>query len=118
MCERFSSGKENDGLAVQARQSRNCTEAISSGEIESDDFVLSYTIEPVMWPKAQTPRLLKLYTIIWNKHLQEMPVSVVIFADRRHRVRCAEQMFAANDDIAAWRDRKVKRTKFRIPHLP
>jgi hypothetical protein len=28
MCERFSSWKENDGLAVQARQSRNCTEAI------------------------------------------------------------------------------------------
>jgi hypothetical protein len=37
---------------------------------------------------------------------QETPVGLVIFADRLYRIRCAERMFAANDDIAAWRDER------------
>ena len=64
--QRLSSWKESHGLAVQAGQPHNRTEAISSFEIESDDFVLSHTVEPDMRPKAQTPRLLKLHAIISN----------------------------------------------------
>ena len=83
-------------LAVQAGQPRYRTEAISRLEIESDDFVLSHTIKPGLRPEAQTPRLLKLYTMFWNKHPHEMPVSVVIFADGRHRISCTEWMLAGN----------------------
>ena len=71
-----------------------------------------------MWPKAETPRLPKPHTVIWNKHPHETPVSVVIFADSRYRIFRTEWMLAANDDIAAWRDRKVKRTELGVCHLP
>jgi len=68
-------------------------------------------MEPGIRPEAQTPWLLKPRTRFWNKHPRETPVSVVIFADRRHRIGRTERMLAAHDDISVWRDRKVKRTK-------
>ena len=71
-----------------------------------------------MRPEAQTPWFLKPRTVFWNKHPRETPVNVVIFADRRHRICCTEWMLAANNDIAVWRNRKVKRTELRISHLP
>src|SRR5260370_3246198 len=83
-------------------------------EIENDDFVSSHTIEPGIRPEAQTPRLLKPRTVFWYKHPLETPVDVVIFADRRHRICCAEWMLAAYDDIATWRDRKIKRTELGV----
>jgi hypothetical protein len=64
--QRLSSWKESHGLAVQAGQPHNRIEAISSFEIESDDFVLSHTVEPGIRPKRKTPRLLKLHAIISN----------------------------------------------------
>ena len=87
-------------------------------EIESDDFVLAHTIEPGMRPKAQTPRLLKPHTTSRNKHPHETPVSMAIFTDRRYRICCTERMLAAHDDIAVWRDRKVKWTELWISYLP
>src|ERR1700737_2928919 len=47
-----------------------------------------------------------------------MPVSAVIFANGRNRIRGTERMLAAHDDIAVWRDRKVERTGLRISYLP
>jgi hypothetical protein len=96
----------------------NCPEAIASLEVEGDDLVLSHTIESAMRSKAQTSRLLESHTIIWDEHPHETPVGVVIFANRRHCICRTERMFAANDDIAVWCNRKVKRTDLRIPHLP
>jgi hypothetical protein len=110
------SWKENHRLAVEARQPRNRTAAISSLKIESDDFVLSHTTESGMRSKAQTSWLLESHTIIWDEHSYETPVNVV--ADRRHCICRAERMLAANDDIAARSDRKVKRTELRISHPP
>src|SRR5258708_35417429 len=106
--EPFNSRKENHGLPVQARQPRSRTEAFSSLEIENDDFISSHTIEPAVRPKAQTPRLLKPRTVFWYKHTRETPVNVIILADRRDRIWCTEWMLAAYDNVAAWRDRKVK----------
>src|SRR6478672_8996590 len=71
--EWLSSWKEDHGLAVQAGQPRDGTEAISSLNIKSDDFVLAHTIEPGMRPKAQTPRLLKPHITSRNKHRTRRP---------------------------------------------
>src|SRR6478672_7540176 len=48
----------------------------------------------------------------------ETPVSMAIFTDRRYRICCTEGMLAAHDDIAVWRDRKVKWTELWISYLP
>ena len=114
----LSSWKEDHGLAVQAGQPRDRAKASSSLEIESDDFVLSDTIEPGRRAKAQPPRLLKLHAIRWNKHPHQTPISPVIFSDRRYRICSTERMLAAHDDIAVRRDRKVERTEIWISCLP
>src|SRR6266852_6147505 len=106
-CERISLWKQDHRLAVEATQPRNCSEAIAGLDVEGDDLVLSHTIESAMRSKAQTWGLLEPHTIIWDEHPRETPVDVVIFADHRHCICCTERMLAANDDIAAWRNRKV-----------
>jgi hypothetical protein len=50
--------------------------------------------------------------------MDEIPVSTVIFANGRNRIRGTERMFAAHDDVAAWRNRNIERTELRISHFP
>jgi hypothetical protein len=99
--ERLGSWKEDHGLAVQAGQPRNGTEAISSLKIQRRRLRLGPHNRAGHAFQSASPAASETATTSRNKHPHETPVSMIIFTDRRYRICCTERVLAAHDDIAA-----------------
>ena len=90
------------------------TKARASHKIEPDDFVLPDAEQIAARTEPQTPRSVKLHTVIWPKDANEPSGRGVVLADCNNCVGRSEGMLARDDEVAARCQQQIEWTEIRV----